>query len=217
MTAAAPFGYHPVPMRRDVGRSCWVVVVAVAAAVGAVGCRDGGCQRSEPRTEAASAESWSQLQQDEGRDAAKRPLREEAGEWGTRPGVLGLIDRGAVRPASGPLRFVVRHGAAAQRREDARARSEAQAREQAEAFRSRVLAGEDPVPLIRELSDPPIGLPAALVARYESLGPGEASPVERLADGFAVFFGRAPEPPSPAAASTDAGGDGGDGGPSEQP
>ena len=94
------------------------------------------------------------------------------------------------RPASGPLRFVARFGKAKGLRPGVTARSPGEALRLVESVRSRVIRGEDPIPLIRDSSDPPIGLDPELIEQYESLGAGEASPVVELDDGYAVFFGQ---------------------------
>jgi hypothetical protein len=89
-----------------------------------------------------------------------------------------------------PLRFVARYG-------DGR-RSADEARQHAESVRRRFLAGEDPYPLIQDLSDPPLGIPRELLKRWENLDPTEASPVIPIDNGFALFFGAPAEPPSQA-------------------
>jgi hypothetical protein len=87
-----------------------------------------------------------------------------------------------------PLRLVVRAG---------EGRSSADARRIAEDARRRFLGGESSSDLIRELSDPPRGVPAELLRRYESLLPDQASPVLEIEGGYAVLFGTPDAPPDP--------------------
>ncbi len=94
-----------------------------------------------------------------------------------------------------PLRFVVRYG------EKQPGRTSSQAQKRAEDVRRRFLDGESPYGLIRELSDPPRGIPSKLIKQYESLPEGEASPVIPLESGFAVFFGTPSKRPGPSKAT----------------
>ena len=87
-----------------------------------------------------------------------------------------------------PLRLVVRF-------QEQGGRSADEARQRAEDARRRFLeGGEDSFLLIRELSDPPTGIPRDLASQWAHLSPREASPVLPVEDGFVVFFGTPPEP-----------------------
>lgn len=100
--------------------------------------------------------------------------------------------KGATWRPPRPLRLVVKYG-----EKGASKRTADEARKRAENARSRFLEGESAYELIRELSDPPRGIPAKLIEQYQSLPADEASPVVPLDDGFAVFFGTPSERPTP--------------------
>jgi hypothetical protein len=86
-----------------------------------------------------------------------------------------------------PLRLLVKHGAE---------RSESNARQRAEEAHRRFAAGESSFTLIRELSDPPRGIPQELITRYQNLPPDQSSPVIDIEGGFVVFFGTPTERPA---------------------
>jgi hypothetical protein len=167
-------------------------VVAVGVGVGWVllsGGDEEGSRRDGDEREAAP------VAQGEKRARPRRP-----GQAKTADGLLPAAEKRAFeglpnRPASGPLRFVARFGEGRPFRPEIDSRSESEARALAASVRSKVLAGEDPVTLIRGLSDPPSGLSAEIVGRHESLRPGEASEVVEITNGYAVFFGGVPRPP----------------------
>jgi hypothetical protein len=89
-----------------------------------------------------------------------------------------------------PLRFVAKYGPTGG------GRSEDEARRLVEQVRQKVMDGEESWGLIRDLSDPPSGLPRELVMEWVKLAPNEASPVIAVDDGFVVFFGAPSEPPA---------------------
>jgi hypothetical protein len=182
-----------------------VVVVAVALVVVlARGGARGGASQGDDRGEGSAAADRSR---DNARDDGPGSFEEELRSRGpaqrsktrrkSRPFVAGpekMANRQSRWNPVRPSRLVVRYGV------EGDGRSREDARRRIDDARRRFLEGADSWSLIREVSDPPRGIPHELAAQWADLSPREASPVFPIDDGFVVFFGAPDHPPEEAAA-----------------
>jgi hypothetical protein len=151
---------------------------------------------SEPPEERASDEPAAEPRPEGQGEPSSENASGGASLSAPRRSPLDFQDR---RLRSGAFRFVARYGSSARMRPDAAVRTKAEARSRVESARRRIAAGEDPIAIIREASDPPTGIGPSVVDRYDALPEGELSPIVELEDGFVLFIGSPRPAPPPGA------------------